>query len=328
LTLRASPINRDDSFDLEALADSCSNRLEKELDEKGKVGSPIPLPIVDIVSESEGVKTIWIQVPSILVSNYKPGQYFMCWNPYDADGGMSRPNYNSEKPYSVGDILIDRSQIDEVIAADIGNKGRTLVGFTIKDLGKQSGELTRMKKGDWFAIRGPFGTNFPTPNAGSTLLLVSGGIGSTPMHMAAREARQKLGDKVIIHAIMGFQNENDVHYAARMEKLCDSLTITTDDGSLGIKGYPTAPLVELISNCDANNTKLFTCGPELMMKPVLEMAINSKIESYAAMERYLPCSVGACGLCMVGDRLTCKDGPVMEGDWLLQQDDFGIPNSH
>ena len=41
------------------------------------------------------------------------------------------------------------------------------------------------------------------------------------------------------------------------------------------------------------------------------------------MERYLPCAIAVCGLCMVGDRLTCRQGPVMEGGWLLQQSDFG-----
>ena len=79
---------------------------------------------------------------------------------------------------------------------------------------------------------------------------------------------------------------------------------------------------------EPNKTKLFTCGPELMMKNVIEMSIDSGVDCYAAMERYLPCSVAVCGLCMVGDRLTCRDGPVMEGDWLLQQDDFASHNSH
>ena len=65
-----------------------------------------------------------------------------------------------------------------------------------------------------------------------------------------------------------------------------------------------------------------------LMKNVLKMSVEHGIEWYAAMERYLPCSVAVCGLCMVGDRLTCRDGPVMEGDWLLQQDDFATHHSH
>ena len=319
---------RDKHFNLNALVEACCERMEKEYQQHNRLPTPIPSPIIEITKESNGVSTIWIQVPTILASDYKPGQYFMCWNPYDSEGGMSKKNYNSEKPYSVGDIRVDRSGIDEETAPDQGLDGSTMMGFTIKNLGRQSGELIKMEKGDWFAIRGPFGTNFQTPNFGETLILVSGGIGSTPMHMAAKEARNKLGDKLTIHSIMGFQTSDDVHYHDKMREICDSVTVTTDDGSFGLQGYPTIPLREIITNCQPSNTKLFTCGPEPMMKPVLEICEENGIESYAAMERYLPCSVAACGLCMVGDRLTCRQGPVMEGSWLLEQDDFGSPHYH
>ena len=68
--------------------------------------------------------------------------------------------------------------------------------------------------------------------------------------------------------------------------------------------------------------------PEQMMKPILTMAKEAGVRGYAAMERYLPCSIAKCGLCMVGDRLTCTEGPVMEGNWLLDQPDFGDAHSH
>jgi dihydroorotate dehydrogenase electron transfer subunit len=323
MTLRAAPQNRPEGFDLSALADGCCERLAAAYESRGMIAPPIPLPVVEVEHEAEGVVTLWVQVPPEMVADYDPGQYFMCWNPYDATGGMSRPDYHSEKPYSVGDVKIDRTGVDERIAADTGRGGRTLLGFTVKDLGRQSGELTRMQVGEYLAIRGPFGTSFPRMNSGDRLLLISGGIGSTPMHMAALDARRKLGDKVRIDAIMGFKNESEAHYIARMESLCDNLTITTDDGSMGTSGYPTGPLPGLLENPDDRRTVLLTCGPEPMMKPVLQMAVDAGVECYAAMERYLPCSVAVCGLCMVGDRLTCVEGPVMEGDWLLKQDDFG-----
>ncbi len=323
MTLRAAPQNRPEDFDLAALADGCCERLAAAYEARGMIAPPIPLPVIEVQHEAEGVVTLWVQVPPEMVADYNPGQYFMCWNPYDATGGMGRPNYHSEKPYSVGDVKIDRSGVDERIAADTGGSGRTMLGFTVKDLGRQSGELTRMSVGDWLAVRGPFGTSFPRMNSGDRLILVSGGIGSTPMHMAALDARRKLGERVRIDAIMGFRNAVEAHYIERMDNLCDSLEITTDDGSMGTSGFPTGPLPDLLSNGHEGRTVLLTCGPEPMMKPVLQMAVDSGVECYAAMERYLPCSVAMCGLCMVGDRLTCVDGPVMEGDWLLQQADFG-----
>ncbi|MBC8437773.1 MAG: hypothetical protein H8D82_00720, partial [Euryarchaeota archaeon] len=212
--------------------------MEDEYNRAGRIASPIPLPIIKIEMETSDIATIWLQVPTKLAAEYKPGQYFMCWNPYDSNGGMSERNHNSEKPYSVGDIMIDTSKIDSKTAADSGKSGRALIGFTIKNLGRQSGDLTKMKCGDWLALRGPFGTTFPAIESSSTLLLVSGGIGSTPMHMAAFAARQKLGSKVVIHAIMGFRNEDETHYVSRMEEVSDTVTITTDDGSQGIHGYP------------------------------------------------------------------------------------------
>ena len=322
MSLRASPHNRP-QLDMPRLSDACTLRLAHSFEARSLISVPTPLPLVEVQHEAEGIVTLWVQVPHSLASQYRPGQYFMCWNPYDSTGGMSRSHHHSEKPYSVGDVRIGHSHDNEGIETTTGSQSRAFLGFTVKDLGRQSGELTRMRAGDWLAIRGPFGTAFPDLNAGVRLILVSGGIGSTPMHMVAREARHKLGDGIRIEAIMGFQNAAESHYIPRMESVCDNLSITTDDGSLGTVGFPTGLLPELLDNTHDGHTVLFTCGPEPMMAPVLRMAVDSNIECYAAMERYLPCSVAVCGLCMVGDRLTCIDGPIMEGDWLLQQDDFG-----
>ena len=327
MSLRAPPHNRL-PLDMSRLSDACSLRLALSFEPRKLISAPIPLPLVEVQFEAEGITTLWVQVPNSMATQYRPGQYFMCWNPYDSTGGMSRPHFHSEKPYSVGDIRVGHSHAHQLVEAETGRQGRDFLGFTIKDLGRQSGELTRLSVGDWLAIRGPFGTAFPQMNAGERLVLVSGGIGSTPMHMAAREARHRLGDDVRIEAIMGFRNAEESHYVSRMESICDSLRITTDDGSLGTQGFPTALLPELLGNYHDGRTVLLTCGPEPMMLPVLQMAVDSAIKCYAAMERYLPCSMAVCGLCMVGDRLICKDGPVMDGDWLLQQDDFGSSHGH
>ncbi len=327
MRLRASPHNRPQR-DISRISDACTHRLSNAFKTRSIISAPTPLPLVEIEAEAEGIVTLWVQVPHSMASHYLPGQYFMCWNPYDSTGGMSRPHHHSEKPYSVGDIRIEHIDPPEIGETCSEPQSRAFLGFTVKDLGRQSGELTRLGIGDWLAIRGPFGTAFPQMNAGDRLILVCGGIGSTPMHMASREARNRLGNDVRIDAIMGFRNAAESHYIPRMESVCDSLLITTDDGSLGTAGFPTTLLPDLLDNIHDGRTVLLTCGPEPMMKPVLEMSVDSGIECYAAMERYLPCSVAVCGLCMVGDRLTCRDGPVMDGDWLLQQDDFGSSHGH
>ena len=325
---RASPRERPQGFALDRLAAACCARLSAAYSQRGMIAAPTPVPVMAVDAEAEAVVTVWVRVPAELAHDYQPGQYWMCWNPYDSSGDMDQPHHHSEKPYSVGDIRLDQTGIDAATAADTGGSGTALLGFTIKDLGKQSGELTRIQVGDWLGLRGPFGTTFPPLRSGERLILVSGGIGSTPLHMAARGVRMKHGERVTIDAVMGFQNEAEAHFIERMEGLCDSLTVTTDDGSLGTQGFPTNVLPDLLDGCDVASTLLFTCGPEPMMRPVLQMARDAGIRGYAAMERYLPCSIAMCGLCMVGDRLTCTEGPVMEGEWLLDQPDFGHAHAH
>ena len=191
MSLRASPHNRP-QLDMPRLSDACTLRLAHSFEARNLISVPTPLPLVEVQHEAEGIVTLWVQVPHSLASQYRPGQYFMCWNPYDSTGGMSRSHHHSEKPYSVGDVRIGHSHDNEWSGTDTVCQSRAFLGFTVKDLGRQSGELTRMRAGDWLAIRGPFGTAFPDMNAGVRLILVSGGIGSTPMHMVAREARHKL----------------------------------------------------------------------------------------------------------------------------------------
>jgi dihydroorotate dehydrogenase electron transfer subunit len=254
----------------------------------------------------------------------------MCWNPYDAAGGMQQAHLHSEKPYSVGDIRFSAG--DAYLEPDTGGAETAQMGFTVKDLGRQSGQLIQMQVGDWLAIRGPYGNSFPNPQADSRLVLVSGGIGSTPMYMAAWDARRRLGDRILIEAVLGFRNQAESHFIERMQRVCDRVEITTDDGSLGQQGFPTSALVQILSDTTSAgsdpSTRVYTCGPEVMMAGVLSMAQEYGIEAWAAMERYLPCSMAVCGLCMIGDRLTCRDGPVMEGEWLLQQADFGAEQAH
>ena len=309
---RGSPRNKEFISNTKGLVKKCAEILEERVGNDGVTMIPTPMPITKIDVEAKDVATIWINVPHSVADNFSAGQYFMCWNPYDSDGQMDKQHICSEKPYSVGVIEYETDYAK--------------VGFTVKNLGRQSGELIKLSVGDWLSIRGPFGNGFPklSENDGQKIILVSGGIGSTPMHMAASAARASHGKGIELIAIMGFQNADDVHYVERMEDVCDKVYITTDDGSIGTRGFPTVVLEDILSNNDVI-TSIYTCGPEPMMKAVIDMAApNSKIHLLAAMERYLPCSMAVCGLCMVGDKLTCKDGPVMDGRWLLKQSDFGM----
>ena len=59
------------------------------------------------------------------------------------------------------------------------------------------------------------------------------------------------------------------------------------------------------------------CGPEIMMKKVVEMCKEKGVQIYVSMEKHMACGVGACLVCTCktkdGNKRTCKDGPVFKG---------------
>lgn len=69
-----------------------------------------------------------------------------------------------------------------------------------------------------------------------------------------------------------------------------------------------------------------TCGPEVMMKRVLEIANVKNIEVQASLERKMKCDVGLCGSCRVGknnDISVCKDGVIFNSAQLKKFLQFG-----
>ena len=64
---------------------------------------------------------------------------------------------------------------------------------------------------------------------------------------------------------------------------------------------------------DASRTRIFTCGPEIMMRFVIAACVVQKIAPqhiYLSMERNMNCALGFCGHCQLGPAFVCKDGPV------------------
>ncbi|WP_456398522.1 iron-sulfur cluster-binding protein, partial [Palaeococcus sp. (in: euryarchaeotes)] len=97
-----------------------------------------------------------------------------------------------------------------------------------------------------------------------------------------------------------------------IEKYVDEIVFTTDDGSLGIKGFPTDVLAERKDEFE----QVYTCGPEIMMAKVLEIMDFKNVQVSA--ERYMKCGIGVCGSCALGKYLVCKDGPVFYGEELKE----------
>lgn len=245
------------------------------------------LAIKEIVEEKENTRTYIFEYP--LCS--RPGQFVMLWIP-----GVD------EKPFSV--------------AWDDGKE----FWLTICRVGPATEELFKLGVGDKVGIRGPFGTEYKWKN-GEHLAVVSGGYGAAPMYFVAREA---LKDDCKVEFLTGARNKDLLLYEDRVSQMPGvQLHTSTDDGSKGHKGYITQVLDQVLA--DVKVDRVFSCGPELMMKAASEVADRHDVPAWMSMEKYMKCGIGVCGQCSLDDSgdLVCTKGPVMAYDYVKGLPEFG-----
>jgi dihydroorotate dehydrogenase electron transfer subunit len=218
--------------------------------------------------------------------NALPGQFVMLWIP-----------------------RIDQKPIS------ISRQTKNSFELTVFKIGAATEVLFKMKIGDKVGISGPYGNSF-TIKPKSKVILVGGGCGSAPMRFLADEAKKA---KCKITFITGAKSSKDVLFKKEFPGTC----IVTDDGSEGFKGFTTQKLEELLKKEKYNC--VYTCGPEIMMKKVVEMCEKYKTPCEISMERYMKCGFGICGQCAV-DPLgicICQDGPVFSGSLAKKITEFG-----
>jgi len=249
---------------------------------------PIAVRIDKIIRENKNTNTYVFKYPL----GAFPGQFVMMWIP-----GMD------EKPFSV--------------SYDDGKE----FWLTICKVGPATDRLFAFKKGDRVGIRGPLGT-FYKFSKGDHLALVAGGYGAAPMYFVAREAAKK-GCKV--EFIVGARTKSLLLFKNRIKSLGKNvhLHLSTDDGSEGFKGFTTQVLENLMKKTKIN--KVFSCGPEIMMKFVGQVAEKYGADCYLSVEKYMKCGIGVCGQCAMDDTgvLACKSGPVMDYKYLKRLPEFG-----
>ncbi|EQD58405.1 oxidoreductase FAD/NAD(P)-binding domain protein, partial [mine drainage metagenome] len=68
---------------------------------------------------------------------------------------------------------------------------------------------------------------------------------------------------------------------------------------------------------------LWTCGPEVMMRRVAELAGRRDLPVVCSVERQMKCAVGLCDACALGPFHVCVDGPVLRWDQLRDLEEFG-----
>ena len=162
----------------------------------------------------------------------------------------------------------------------------------------------------WLVLTG-LGNGYDTTVSGDYPLLIGGGAGVPPMYQLAKELIKE-GKKP--HAILGFGSSDEVFYKEEFEKLGVPVTVTTADGSEGIKGFVTDAMDSV------SYTYFYTCGPEPMLKAVYQRSTTGGQFSF---EERMGCGFGACMGCscktLTGNKRICREGPVLLKEEILWQ---------
>ena len=183
-----------------------------------------------------------------------------------------------------------------------------LLTIIYKVVGVGTEAMSQLPIGTQLDILTILGNGYDLTKAGDKPLLVGGGVGVPPMYMLARQLRE-MGKEVKV--ILGFNTVDEVFYENEFRALGCDVTVTTVDGSHGVKGFVTNAM-------DGQQSYYYTCGPLPMIKALIN-ALDTHGE--VSMEERMGCGFGACMGCTIqttiGPKRVCKEGPVFAASELL-----------
>ena len=151
--------------------------------------------------------------------------------------------------------------------------------------------------------------------------LVGGGYGSAPLFSLAEVLKER-GCRVDM--VLGASIAGKIYAPLEGKRSVNSLTVTTEDGSAGVKGRVTDVLPSLI---EKNRTEIiYSCGPMGMLQAVEEVSQKHQTMHQCAVEESMACGIGICMTCVLPVKddkgvikmtRSCIDGPVMDGERVI-----------
>jgi dihydroorotate dehydrogenase electron transfer subunit len=199
------------------------------------------------------------------------------------------------------------------------NNGSDIENAISVTLGKENGIVAIMGTGSvLFAIDGKErrriggygylfdngGNGYDIAACGNYPLLIGGGCGVPPLYLLAKKLH---GEGKLVSVILGFNKKSEVFFEEEFRALGADVTVTTADGSYGIKGFVTTAMKNI------KYDYFYTCGPGPMFRAVYDA--SGSITGQFSFEERMGCGFGACMGCTCktkyGNKRICKDGPVL-----------------
>ncbi|UQX90055.1 dihydroorotate dehydrogenase electron transfer subunit [Jatrophihabitans telluris] len=203
------------------------------------------------------------------------------------------------------------------------------IQFVIAAKGKGTRWLFDRRPGDSLDLVGPLGVPFPVPRNGTPAVLVGGGYGTAPL---LPMAELLIAADSEVEMIIGAATADRLFGQLPAKRLLGKITVTTDDGSAGQRGWVTDPLPSAIERLGAEI--VYACGPMGMLRAVGEVAKAHAIPAQVAVEESMACGIGVCMTCVLPVRgsdgvsrfvRSCVEGPVFDAGRIRWADVGSVP---
>ena len=253
-----------------------------------------PVRIRSIKPEVPGIATYELAFDDPAVADryrFLPGQFNMLYLP------------------GIGEAAIS-------ISSDPDHPERLL--HTVRVVGNVTSALARLQIGDQLLLRGPFGSAWPMEAChGHDLVIAGGGVGLAPLRPVLYHVANHRDDFGKVTLLYGSRTSRDLLYADEYEAWRAAgidVEVTVDLGDDDWQGeIGVVPALFYRLRLKAAQTRILTCGPEIMMRFVIFEALARKVppaDVYLTLERNMNCALGFCGHCQLGPAFICKNGPV------------------
>ena len=174
-------------------------------------------------------------------------------------------------------------------------------------VGRGTDLLARSVVGKGYSIRGPVGGCFKDFKH-ENVWAVAGTLGIAPL-MFLRKELGKFGE-----LFLGVGNATWKPFADWCAERAPELTLYSDDGSIGCKGFSITGL----EGRDLSDVTIVCCGPNPMMKALYAQYGASCDDILVSLEKRMGCGMGGCYGCVIdtvtGRRRVCIDGPVFRAE--------------
>lgn len=184
------------------------------------------------------------------------------------------------------------------------------ISFLIKAIGEGTRSIAATQPGEMLSVIFPLGRGYSMPEEKSRVLLVGGGVGIASLLILAEELK-KAGH--LPEVLLGARSSKDL-VDLDLFAMHATVHISTEDGSMGVRGFVTAHPV--MTQHLSDYSRIYACGPDPMMKAVGSMALHRGIACEVSLENTMACGYGVCLCCVTptihGHKCVCTEGPVFD----------------